>query len=463
MNREKTLGLVAGALLGDALGAPFKNVKGGHIQQLAGDWVDDFLADPNVFPDKPDKIVLPGLHTGHGQEFLAVLAGMVDDQSGQHPVARTAANLRDLADTVEANHQNVGALRQPGRPLRKALERWAEQFPWDPADHFATDEASEGASVCMRGLAAAISGDADPIAYARLTHLREAPLVAAWTIWRAAQLLAENRDAEELLEELIAGARVIEDELREGEVGEQWREIGFGTPIVRFSECLSPIASLLRTGDDALAEKTLLNQAKEFVPDRGVAHVQHGFAPILVPWVLYRALGPMSPINAIEDAVNRGGETPLAAALIGGLMGARHGIDQIPDDMLAKTLGWRDAEALALSPSPDTEEAWLADERKWTGKEEALREPIRAEFRKRQTDAPPKKKKKPQPEIDQAAREQGKLPFAPPPEVWLREAGDELAPWEKQRLKSERGRKRIGWKEDRRERQRHKGEDEPDE
>ncbi len=464
MSDDKKIGLVAGFLAGDALGAPFYAVKAAHIQQLVGGWVDDYLADPILFPDKPNKNVLPGLHSIHGQEFLAVLAARNDQDTGQHPIARAAMLLRELAgDDFDNPHPALGALRAPGKPLRRALHCWSTEYPWEPEDHFALTETSEGASTAARALATVISEtEFDPIGLARLTHLKEPALMAAWTIaWVARRLIEiENPkkiDADELLSELIADARTIEDALRDGPVGEHWRETGLGYPPARFSECLSPLASLLHTGDDALAEKTLVAQAREFAPLHSVAHTQHGFAPVLVPWVLYRALGPMAPAHAVEDAVNRGGEASLAAGLIGGLIGARYGFEHLPESWMAGCLAWDIARRLTLQPNAATEDDWLAAERGWTAREEELRAPLRkaVDAEKAAMVQSAKKKKKTAEKNAKASIQntpQGELPFAPPPQVWLEEKGNELAPWEKQRLKSERGRKRIEWKEERRRR-----------
>lgn len=450
---QRRLGLVAGFLAGEALGAPFGGVKGGHIRQLAGGWVDGFLAQPILFPDRPDKNHLPGLHSIAGQEFLAVLASGGDDASGRQVAARAAAHLRDLAGEGDEHTAALGALRASGRPLRRAIARWREDYPWDAADHFARAETSEGAAPCARALAGALLAGDEALALARLTHVKEAPFVAAWVVSQAARLLAacdtpKKIDAEGILDQLIDGARAIESEMRDGDLGALWKENEWGLPRVRFSECLSPVASLLRTGDDALAEKSLVRQAAEFAPAQAIAHVQHGFAPVLVPWVLYRALGATALVPAVEDAVNRGGEAPLVAALIGGLMGARFGLESIPPEWREGCLAWRVAESLALDPSPAAEETWLAAERDWTAREEAMRAPLRAEAEKRRAAAAPKKK--PAPKQEPQFTDQGDLPFAPPPHVWLAEKGEDLAPWEKKRLKAERGRKRIDWKEDRR-------------
>src|SRR5690606_12683053 len=130
----------------------------------------------------------------------------------------------------------------------------SEEYPWEPEDHFAKTEPSEGCSSAAFGAAVGLISDGNAIDYARLTHTREAPLIAAVVIAEATRLLlAQNNpkkiDAAEILRQLIATACEAEDALRDGEVGALWRENGWGYPVARFSNCLSPVASLLRTGD----------------------------------------------------------------------------------------------------------------------------------------------------------------------------------------------------------------------
>jgi ADP-ribosylglycohydrolase len=453
--QDKALGLVAGLLVGDALGAPFQAVKAGHIQQLLGGRAEGYLREAVLFPDRPEKNRLPGLHSVLGQEFLAVLAGAEDDGSGRSVLARTAGHLVELAGDEEAGASTLGALRTPGRPLRRAVARWKAEYPWETADHFARDEGSEGASCAVRALAAAVVPGVEAVEAARLTHLREAPLAAAWVVAEAARLLLAQEDAKRLdgaaiARHLVEGCRAVEDALREGEVGEQWRTLQWGTPVRRFSACLEPLASLLRAGDDGLAERTVLHEAAAHAPTREVTHVQHGFAPALVPWVLYRALGGLSPASALEDVLNRGGECALATGLLGALMGARYGVEHLPAEWIAGCRALPGLRARGLAPSVAGIEAWLAEERAWTAAEERMREPLRREAEKRR--AAESARKKPERKAEPPTlHDQGSLPFAPPPQVWLEQREVDLAPWEKRRLKAERGRKRIDWKETRRE------------
>ncbi len=451
---QKQLALLAGFLCGDALGRPFNGLKGGHVQQLAGGEVEGWLDNTVLLPEKPDRNCLAGVHSVLGQEFLATLAGLHPDETGRDSIAMWAAFIKDLHGIDDPSGTVTSAIRRPGKPLLRALDRWAMEYPWEAADHFAPSEVSEGASCCNRALAAFTNDAVDCIGIARLTHLKEAPLTCAFIVSRAARMLADLNDAKKInIRAFVAGlhdhTREFEDELRNSDIAELWKENGFGYPGARVSEALSVLPSLIESGDDVLAERTLVKQAHEFEPDRAVTHAQHGFAPVMIPWVLYRVLGPASTPIAVLDAVNRGGETSLAASLIGGLAGVRYGFDSIPAEWIEGLLVWPEARALLENPSASTIESWLATERRLTANEESFRAPLREAARKATLNSAPKRKKTKKSSTEKI-EDQGELPFAPPPQVWLEEKGDELAPWEKQRLKSERGRKRIEWKEDRR-------------
>jgi ADP-ribosylglycohydrolase len=461
-NSSRRLGLVAGTLVGCALGAPFAHVKGAHIAQLLdGARAEGYLGNPVIFPDRPDKNTLPGLHAIHAQEFLAILSAAHDDESGRQPLARAAARLRELAgDDMDA--ESSGALRHPGRPLKRSLVRWAEGFPWDEEEHFACAETSEGASLAVRALACVLVEGTSPVDAARLTHTREAPLIAACIVSGLARhfLAVDNPkkiDAMGILDDLIAQARAAEDKLREGPVRELWRDAGWGMPRARLSTALECIASLLRTKDDALAEKTLVAQAQDFAPEQAVASVHHGFAPVIIPWIVYKALGDAAPANLIEATLNDGGETPVSTALMGGLCGARWGVEHIPEEWLDGCHAWPAAKRLAEAPDEAAAEEWLATERRLSTREEDMRTPLREALRKREAEDGKAPKKKPKKEEPLPTTPTEKLPFAPPPQAWLEQKGDELAPWEKRRLKTERGRKRIDWKEERRERKKIEG------
>lgn len=479
----KLQALLAGALIGDALGAPLNGLKAGHIGQLVpGEWYDDFLEpkDAVLQPDKPNRNCFPGMHSILGTTLLANTGFRTDQSTLQHASCRAAKALVDLSQlpsptpTHEPLPHLTGVLRRPGKPLKDSLARWGAEYPWEPADHFTNDQTSEGASPCFAALAFLLNPDlGDPdvpvpendlapgLLIGRFTHLRESTLVACAVVVEAARLLLACDEPKKLngkavAEQLHTYARGMEDRLRDSDLPNRWSELGWGFPVQRFSECLSPIASLLDVEDIGLVEKTLIKQASEFAPDRGVTHVQHGFAPVLIPWVLYKALGTDSHSAAVEDALNRGGETSLAAGLIGALLGARYGTEHIREEWLSGLLIWPQAKAFLENPGENSEQDWITTEQRLTEKEEAFRKPIYERAHKNAPQAmKPKKDKKPVPVAD-TTRHTEKLPFAPPPEAWLgTDAEAELAPWEKQRLKAERGRKRIDWKEDRRQQQRN--------
>jgi len=249
-----------------------------------------------------------------------------------------------------------------------------------------------------------------------------------------------------LLGLLVEDAREVEDSLRAGRTAELWMENEWGLPISRMSTQIGSVSRLLAVGDDDLAIRSIVNGAQDFAPAQAVTHVQHGFAPVLVPWVLYRAFGPLGPVRCIEDSVNRGGRAGLAAGLIGCLCGARFGIGSLPEEWLEGCRAWPAARAILSTGTTAASDGWLAMENSLTLSTSDLREPLRERARRDSAESPAPKRNAPEPPPSGT----DSLPFAPPPQLWLEHRADELAPWEKQRLKAERGRRRIGWKEERR-------------
>lgn len=455
--------ILRAALLGDALASHFNGLKHGHVQQISGGPPEGFPADPIFFPDKPGRNHPVGIHTSVGQRLLSSLARGADDL-GRGPVARSGAYLLELAGPENTEEGlPYGALRQPGMPLRKAVDRWREVFPWEARDYFADEDESEGIAVAPLGLAAAeLNFDAEHlVGLARLTHFHPTALSASLAVRAAADLSLEagggKFDAPQVMRTVLERLKHFEHWLDE-EFHRDWKELGWGRPPVRLSQALDPLVSLLAEENDDLAVKTIVKTAGESHPRGAVTHVQHGFAPAGLAWALYRGLGPLPAVRAVEDVLARGGECSTIASIVAGLMAARHGAECLPDEWY-ETLRASGRVDQLLNGTEEDFEQWIEAERSWTAEEQAMQGELKAELdRKIKADvakgkAPPQKK--PKKKASAPGEESEDLPFAPPPHIWLK-PGEEEDPRVKKKLKSARGKKKIGWKEEQRKKERDK-------
>ncbi|MCC5875720.1 MAG: ADP-ribosylglycohydrolase family protein [Candidatus Sumerlaeia bacterium] len=456
--------ILEGALIGAALGTPFSGLKEGHIQQLLEGRAEGFLADGRIYPARPEKNRLPGLHGVATQRLLASLSVGISDEMAREPVAVAGAALIDLAGGMEG--EDLGSVRQAGRPLIRAIRRWRSEYPWAAEDYFTEEEESAGIAPVLSGLAPVLLNMEAPwdiaAKLARLTHQHPYTIAGAFTIARLALSITDHIGVGKKLD-AVSVARELVEAVREFETNyttvnqRKWREDGWAPPATPLWECLSALPSLLRESNDDLAVRTIVNTARDCHPAHGVSHVQNGFVPAGLCWAIYRALGELAPVPAIEDVINRGGESETIAGVVGAIMCARYGPGSLSPEWQEGCLGLEIGRELLRSPSPETQGRWLSLEAEWSSREAALQAPLReAEEAKKRASAEKERQRKKKIRDENAV---GDLPdqeqalFAPPPHLWV-EPGDEEHPAIKRKLKAARGKKKIGWKEDRRKHQR---------
>ena len=465
---EINLAVLEAALVGAALGTPFNGLKHGHVQQLLGNPVEGFLEDGVLFPDKPERNHLPGLHGAVGQQLLAATALAAPEEPERSPVAAVGAGMLELAGDAEdeTESEDMGAWRLAGRPIRRAIECWRADFPWEEADFHSRDGDSEGIAAAVPALVPMALGLDNPsdlaVRLARLTHFRLLPVASAYAVAECGRLLAEGGgkkiDGPGIVRRLVERVTAFEADYEKANYP-AWKELEWGRPPARLSRAIEPVASLLREANDDLAITTIVRTAAESSPALRVTHVQHGFVAASVPWLLYRALGTLSPRVAVEDVLNRGGETAALASLLAGLMVARYGREYLPDEWYKGTRALPVAASILKDPDAEAFARWMDSERAWCAQEEALRKPLRDELRRQEKEdiatgkyADDKKKSRAREVEDQEAPK-----FAPPPHLWLK-PGDEEDPAKKKILKEARARRRIDWKEDRRREQKKREE-----
>lgn len=455
MQPRSRFSIIRAMILADAFGYPVNGLKGGHITQLAGT-MERILPDGNLFPDRPDRYRHAGLHGAASQHAIAVFSGFAPDAMGRTPVGVVGARLLELAGAGEGSDVSAlsGSLRAPGRPLRAAVARWRAEFPWDGNDFLARRSGSKGAFAVPAGLAMIAAGGAsdDPQLHdlVRLTHERFEVQAAAYAVARLAELLLaapdpRKLDTQDLLDQLIADTEQAEERLL-ARFLPQWREYDWTIAPARFSEVLAPLRILLREGRDDLVESALLQGIERFDPDCAVTQVTHGFAPVLVPFAIYRALGALSPQAVLEDIARRGMEVSLTGMIAAGLLAARWGNGPLPELWIPSVTAWPLLDQIEQQGDAYSWDEWTAAEADWSAQESARRSELQkrhdaheAKQREKGHVSPPKKPSK-EPE------------FAPPPPEWLgtRSVHDLEDPRIKKQLKEARARRRIDWKEDRR-------------
>jgi hypothetical protein len=163
----------------------------------------------------------------------------------------------------------------------------------------------------------------------------------------------------------------------------------------------------------------------------------------------------------MRDTINAGRDTDTMGAMVGALMGARFGVDAIPEEWTTGLINYdqvrlRGEYLAAREVDYMTREDYIEMETRLTLDELHHLEPhLKKYFEKKEAAAPRKPKAKVK--SDEQPVSVDDLGFAPPPEVWL--ARDDIAPDEKRREKERRARRRIDWKETRREKKRMRPDD----
>jgi len=198
------------------------------------------------------------------------------------------------------------------------------------------------------------------------------------------------------------------------------------------SRSLDVVAGLVGEGDDALARRTLVAQAARFNPPQAVAQPSHPFAPAAIPMVFYRVLSAPNFLLGIEAVVLDGGDAATMGGMAGALLGARFGLQAIPQEWREGLVArhWLEprAEIFITGRSRKTAAAddWLLSERQWTLDEEAARQALIAAMDEKNDRKGRREKARPKPGKKQEIRPAFSaapgqdLPFAPPPNIWLR-------------------------------------------
>ncbi len=493
---DRKAGILCGLAVGDALGAPFQGFKGPFIRELSAS-MEGYADLARLAPDRPERRRAPGLHTSPAQQALSVAIalriasangenGTSEDDGGPANLAQLSLDLwlrlyREPRAPRPVDEHSTGAFRGAPRSLRLALQR-ATEVP--DANLLRSQGAAMKVEITLdaapRMAALACLPDAesaDPmpramIELALLTHNDPRAVASAAAFAGAASALAQcatprRMEPGEILSPAIEAARAAENILitEYKEYLNPDRAPGHDQDL---SRSLAPLAALVREADDDLARRTLLAQAAEFAPEPPIRRPMVGFAPLDLPMALYHVLRAPSFIAGVEATLYEGGQTSLSCAMAGALLGARFGLETIPLALREGLLARGIIERLVSSRKKftrDDAEFWIQEEWRWTREEEAAREALlhaveekreRKKRREKARGAAAGRKsasKASAPPARPGGEPSAPLPFAPPPEVWLRGAApgpQPPAPPGAPRGPKSDDKKRIPWKEERR-------------
>jgi ADP-ribosylglycohydrolase len=300
----RALGAFYGLALGDALGMPTQALSRTQIAEQYGQ-VRTLLAA------RADQPIAPGMPAGSITDDTeqAILVGrLFVEGAGQIDPHKFAEALR----VWEADMIRRGSLDLLGPSTKRALDLLAHGV--DPGEAGSTGD-TNGAAMRVTPIGIAVrpgQGLIDAVVQAsQVTHNTSLGIAAASAIAAAVSTSVEGASLADALDE---AERAAERGARYGHWvpgGEIWPRIRWARQWVRGMSR----ASLA----DAVAE----------VIGTSVAAQESVVAAI----ALAEALGD-DPLDALTMAAEIGGDTDTVAAMCGAILGAQHGVDGLPADMV---------------------------------------------------------------------------------------------------------------------------------
>ena len=305
-SRSTIVGMLVGGAVGDAMGAPFEGL-----------WSDDIPASASLVESFHEYHGYPtGQYTDDTQLTLATIQSIVENGDIILPdIARSLAELW--------RHQSVIG---PGGACTRAAERYLAT-----GDHrnmgAPVGQSGNGAAMRTAALGPWFGNNCDTLVavvadIARLTHQDPRSVAGGVAIALAANLLASDAaiDDADLCETLADATGELNVELS--------RLIG------DLPQCIhSP-------------------EAKRFIASAGQPEPEFA-APIITPFVIPTVLASIycilrhrdSWVDAVTSAIHFGGDVDTLGAIVGGLAGVVHGVDEIPGNLVADL---QDSEAIQL-------------------------------------------------------------------------------------------------------------------
>jgi len=412
---ERYRGCLLGLAAGDALGAPLRGMKAGHVRQVYGE-IEDYVDAAKAWEGRLHRWVLPGLYTSNTQRALVIADILARDG---HCEPRALADVFvEMAD-AHVPGSACGCHRRVSRNFLGALERMRSATT-DPRE---CGGPSAGCGAAARGAPLGLFYADKPDLLARavietsmVTHRDRRAIEAALAVALAVAQAVAGQSGRRLRP--AETARVLAEQVRQADMApslNRGQQANVTAP--SFLPSLELLPRLLEEADDTLAFDSIVREANRCAPDRPIHDPSEGFAPAGVIAALYLALGGRSLPEAVPTVVGLGREAHDLGAIVGAIVGAREGLEAIPGQWL---VGLRNADQVRLRA--DGLASGAIDYSTWRGIVELESEVTATEERERRRLAERWDKEgllvKKKPRIRPPA--QPELGFAPPPELWLR-------------------------------------------
>jgi ADP-ribosylglycohydrolase len=317
--RDRAIGALAGLALGDALGMP--------TQSMSRAWIASRYGHVTTLLDAvPDQPIAPGMPAGSitdDTEQALLLAGLLIDGAG----CVDATAFADALERWEADMVRRGSADLLGPSTKRALQRLRAG---EPPDEAGRDGTTNGAAMRVTPVGIAVphtDQDAllDTVVQAsRVTHNSSIGIAAAAAVAAAVSAGVAGAD-------LATALDAAEGAAAAGATRGHWAAGGDVAARIRWARGF--VHGLGRAD---------LGAAVADVIGTSVAAQES----VVAAFALAEALGD-DPVEALTLAAGIGGDTDTVAAICGAVLGAHHGVDGLPTDLLDTVL-----QVNRLDPAP---------------------------------------------------------------------------------------------------------------
>lgn len=311
MNKEKALGALYGAAVGDALGAPTELRNTNQILETFGGYVKEYTIAP---PDTFARDYPAGTITDDFSMTYYLMRAILDNQGDFNEEIAKQAIINWGSDEYYFD-------KFAGPTTRAAIENMKKNLPTD-VDPFGlinySGLATNGGAMKTIPLAILAKGNLEKaleytIAMCKPTHFNSNAISAAAAICcGATNALTENATVKSVIDAADWGAK------KGREYGEQHHHISVGVDIAY------KIQEAVKIGSHATNFHHLLSETANKIGTNFI--VQES-----IPAVFSLLAGVEGDtMRGMYAAVNVGGDTDTIASMLGGILGALNGIHSIP-------------------------------------------------------------------------------------------------------------------------------------